>query len=169
VNSTSYEAVQQVIFLAFLILLPSSVRQTMLKTTSKYPRTLVHTISCFYIYCSQLGLYDKNTKAPAFKPYVIIKSTDSSRLWEALTPPLVQHLPRPSPHWFVICLCLTHFNLLNAELNPICHLLILLEDLTFMGKFIISISNKMQRYTRHPQHTQTGSNSSTIAADSSTV
>jgi hypothetical protein len=69
-----------------------------------------------------------------------------------------------------------------------------------MGKCIVSISNKMQRYTvylyletslhvsggtsthhqeswnrfecavagvRHPQHTQTGSNSSTIAADSS--
>jgi hypothetical protein len=39
------------------------------------------------------------------------------------------------------------FNPLNAELNPICHLLILLGDLTFMGKFIVSISNKMQHYT----------------------
>jgi hypothetical protein len=39
------------------------------------------------------------------------------------------------------------FNPLNAELNPICRLLILLGDLTFMGKFIVSISNKMQRYT----------------------
>jgi hypothetical protein len=38
------------------------------------------------------------------------------------------------------------FNPLNAELNPICHLLILLGDLTFMGKCIISISNKMQHY-----------------------
>jgi hypothetical protein len=40
---------------------------------------------------------------------------------------------------------------LNAELNPICHLLILLGDLTFMGMCIVSIfhyiSNKMQRYT----------------------
>jgi hypothetical protein len=107
-------------------------------------------------------------------------------------------------------------NPLNAELNPTCHLLIFLRDLTFMGKCIVSISNKMQRYTaylyletalhglggtsthhqeriqlylqhlvfvtplllsaaiswnrfecavdgvRHPQHTQTGSNSSTI-------
>jgi hypothetical protein len=34
-------------------------------------------------------------------------------------------------------------NPLNAELNPICHLLILLGDLTFMGKCIVSISNKM--------------------------
>ena len=96
------------------------------------------------------------------------------------------------------------FNPLNAELNPICHLLVLLGDLTFMGPCIVSIfqyiSNKMQRYTvylyletalhvsggtsthhqeriqlylqhlvfvRHPLHTQTGSNSSTIAADSS--
>jgi hypothetical protein len=109
----------------------------------------------------------------------------------------------------------SHINPLNAELNPICHLLILLGDLTFMGPCIVSlfqyISNKMQRYTfylyletalhdsggtfthhqeriqlylqhlvfecavggvRHPQHTQahskhtqTGSNSSTIAAD----
>jgi hypothetical protein len=116
-------------------------------------------------------------------------------------------------------------NPLNAELNPICHLLVLLRDLKCMGPCIVSIfqyiSNKMQRYTvylyletalhvsgctsthhqeriqlyiqhlvfvtplllsaaiswnrfecavggvRQPQHTQTGSNSSTIAADSS--
>jgi hypothetical protein len=38
------------------------------------------------------------------------------------------------------------FNPLKAELNPICHFLILLEDLTFMGKCIVSISNKMQLY-----------------------
>jgi hypothetical protein len=42
-------------------------------------------------------------------------------------------------------------NPLNAELNPICHLVILLGDLTFMGPCIVSIfqyiSNKMQRYT----------------------
>jgi hypothetical protein len=42
-------------------------------------------------------------------------------------------------------------NPLNAELNLICHLLILLGDLTFMGPCIVSIfqytSNKMQRYT----------------------
>jgi hypothetical protein len=36
---------------------------------------------------------------------------------------------------------------LNAELNPICRLLMLLGDLTFMGKCIVGISNKMQRYT----------------------
>jgi hypothetical protein len=45
------------------------------------------------------------------------------------------------------------FNPLNAELNPICHLLVLLEDLTFMSPCIVNIfqytciSNKMQRYT----------------------
>jgi hypothetical protein len=43
------------------------------------------------------------------------------------------------------------FNPWNAELNPICHLLVLLGDLTFMGPCIVSlfqyISNKMQRYT----------------------
>jgi hypothetical protein len=38
-------------------------------------------------------------------------------------------------------------NPLNAELNPICNLLILLGDLTFMSKCIASISDKMQRYT----------------------
>jgi hypothetical protein len=42
-------------------------------------------------------------------------------------------------------------NPLNAELIPICHLLILLGDLTFMGPCIVSIfqyiSNKMQHYT----------------------
>jgi hypothetical protein len=94
-------------------------------------------------------------------------------------------------------------NPLNAELNPICHLLVLLGYLTFMGPCIVSIfqciSNKVQRYTVylyletplhvsdgtsthhqerkqlylqhlafvHQQHTQTGSNSSTITADSS--
>jgi hypothetical protein len=39
------------------------------------------------------------------------------------------------------------FNPLNAELNPMCNLLILLGDLTFMVKCIVRISNKMQRYT----------------------
>jgi hypothetical protein len=42
-------------------------------------------------------------------------------------------------------------NPINAKLNPICHLLILLEDLTFMGPCIVSIFqyifNKVQRYT----------------------
>jgi hypothetical protein len=42
-------------------------------------------------------------------------------------------------------------NPLNAELNPICHLLILLGDSTFMDTCIVSIfryiSNEMQRYT----------------------
>jgi hypothetical protein len=38
-------------------------------------------------------------------------------------------------------------NPLNAELNPICHLLVLLGDLTFMGPCIVSISNKMQHHT----------------------
>jgi hypothetical protein len=44
-------------------------------------------------------------------------------------------------------------NPLNAEINPICHLLVLLGDLTFMVPCILSIfqytciSNKIQRYT----------------------
>jgi hypothetical protein len=42
-------------------------------------------------------------------------------------------------------------NPLNTELNPICHLLVLLGDVTFMGLCILSIFqyiiNKMQRYT----------------------
>jgi hypothetical protein len=33
----------------------------------------------------------------------------------------------------------SNFNPLNAELNPICHLLVLLGDLTFMGPCIVSI------------------------------
>jgi hypothetical protein len=43
-------------------------------------------------------------------------------------------------------------NPLNAELNPICHLLVLVGDLTFMDPCIVTIfqytciSNKMQRY-----------------------
>ena len=43
------------------------------------------------------------------------------------------------------------FNPLNAELNPICHLLVLIGNLTFMGPCIVSIFqyiyNKMQCYT----------------------
>jgi hypothetical protein len=46
---------------------------------------------------------------------------------------------------------LNSLNPLNAELNPVFHLLVLLGDLTFMGSCIASIfqyiSNKMQRYT----------------------
>jgi hypothetical protein len=104
-----------------------------------------------------------------------------------------------------------HVNPLKAKLNPICHLLILLGDLTFVGTCLVSIlqyiSNKMQRYavylylktalhvsggtsTHHQERIQlylqhlvfvtplllpaaiveelkTGSNSSTIATDSS--
>jgi len=45
----------------------------------------------------------------------------------------------------------TSLNTLNTELNPICPLLVLLEDLTSMVPCILSIfqyiSNKMQRYT----------------------
>jgi len=55
-------------------------------------------------------------------------------------------MPKYCPHLLAL-----QFNPLNAELNPICHLLILLGDLTFMGTCIVSIfqyiSNKMQRYT----------------------
>jgi hypothetical protein len=53
----------------------------------------------------------------------------------------------------LIILCFFSFTLnpLNAELNPICDLLVLLGDLTFMGTYIVSIfqyiSKKMQRYT----------------------
>jgi len=46
---------------------------------------------------------------------------------------------------------LIHINPLNAQLNSICHLLVLLGDLTFIGPCFVSIfqyiSNKMQRYT----------------------
>jgi hypothetical protein len=42
---------------------------------------------------------------------------------------------------------LVFFNSLNAELNPIYDLIILLGDLTFMGTCIVSLSNKMQLYT----------------------
>jgi hypothetical protein len=46
-----------------------------------------------------------------------------------------------------------YINPLNAKLNPICYLLVLLGDLTFMGPCILSIFeytcifNKMQHYT----------------------
>jgi hypothetical protein len=40
--------------------------------------------------------------------------------------------------------CKSIINPLNAGLNPICHLLILLGDLTFMVTCIVSISNKIR-------------------------
>jgi hypothetical protein len=46
---------------------------------------------------------------------------------------------------------MSNINHINAELNSICHLLVLLGDLKFMGPCIVSIfqyiSNKMLRYT----------------------
>jgi hypothetical protein len=55
----------------------------------------------------------------------------------------------------------TRINPINAELNPMCHLLILLGDLKFMGKCIVSISNKMQSetvylYLKTPLHVSGG-------------
>jgi len=59
---------------------------------------------------------------------------------------IILTIVKPSVHTFVF-----RVNPLNAELNPICHLLVLLADLTFMVPCIVSIfqyiSNKMQRYT----------------------
>jgi hypothetical protein len=52
----------------------------------------------------------------------------------------------PDSVWLSTQTAVISLNPLNAELNPICHLLILL-DLKFMGPFIVSISNKMQLYT----------------------
>jgi hypothetical protein len=63
-------------------------------------------------------------------------------LWSVDLPAIVLGLPS---RWCI--------NPLNAELNPICHLVVLLGDLTFMGPCIVSIfqntciSNKMQSYT----------------------
>ena len=58
-------------------------------------------------------------------------------------------------HFTIIVLnysnCVVYFNPLNTELSTICHLLVLLGDLTFMCPCIVSIfqyiSNKMLRYT----------------------
>jgi len=50
-----------------------------------------------------------------------------------------------------MCVAECYINPLNAELNPICHSLILLRNLKFIGPCIVSIFqyilNKMQRYT----------------------
>jgi hypothetical protein len=54
----------------------------------------------------------------------------------------IERGPKESDMW-----CVNWINPLNAELNPICHLLIILGALTFMGTGIVSISNNMQRCT----------------------
>jgi hypothetical protein len=73
----------------------------------------------------------------------------------------VQHIASPHICWqpYVGCEFLvfvdiaSNLNPLNADLNPICHLLVLLGDVTFNGPCIVSIfqytciSNKMQRHT----------------------
>jgi hypothetical protein len=50
----------------------------------------------------------------------------------------------------IVCYDTRCINPLNPELNPVCHLLVLLGDLKFMGPCIVSIfqyiSNKMQSY-----------------------
>jgi hypothetical protein len=48
--------------------------------------------------------------------------------------------------FYFLCVNLV-LNPLNAELISMCHLLILLGDLTFIGTCVLSISNNMQRYT----------------------
>jgi hypothetical protein len=60
-----------------------------------------------------------------------------------------EHSENKSAHKLSIVRFLT--NPLNAELNSICHLRVLLGDLTFVGPCIVSIfqyiSKKMQRFT----------------------
>jgi hypothetical protein len=43
----------------------------------------------------------------------------------------------------------SYINPLNAELNPICHFLVLLGDLTFMGPCIVSIFQYISNKTQH--------------------
>jgi hypothetical protein len=70
--------------------------------------------------------------------------------------PFVPHINLGKPRYFTKVLDGHQdytLNPLNAELNSICHLLVLLGDLTFMGPCIVSIfqytciSSKMKRYT----------------------
>jgi hypothetical protein len=74
----------------------------------------------------------------------LVSSFATFRLYGAICTEIIKVLVRISYN-------ISRFNPLNAELNPICHLLILLGDLTFMGPCIVNIfqyiSNKMQRYT----------------------
>jgi hypothetical protein len=82
--------------------------------------------------------------------YRLVQGTDSPLLYDLLVQafvPCIQYVLYFSHEDRVV----EFLNLLNDELNPICHLLILLGDLTFMGTCIVSIlqyiSNKIQRYT----------------------
>jgi hypothetical protein len=73
------------------------------------------------------------------------KASHSQRVWAEVS--------SSAPHLLHKRLLVSLINPLNAELNTICHSLILLGDLTFMGPCIVSIfqyiSNKMQRYATH--------------------
>ena len=113
-----------------------------------------------------------NVKRPAFETYPFLLSSSEFKMRGAV-PPQTQIPPcriKESPPKILISnpyYVHTEFqfsassvsenkrvrsiNPLNTELNPICHLLVLLGELTFLGTCIVSIfqyiSNKMQRYT----------------------
>jgi hypothetical protein len=85
--------------------------------------------------------------------YFTYRSSFNWSLWSPflISPTCFFYAKEPLPHWLLFKLDDEHLNPLNAELNPICHFLVLLGDLTFMGPSIVSvfqytrISNKMQR------------------------
>jgi hypothetical protein len=88
---------------------------------------------------------EKNGECAAFLKYSVLIFVENiykmQRLERSVTP--VRYIGR------------TVLKPLNTELNSICHLLVLLRDLTFMGPCIVSIfqytciSNKMHCYSVH--------------------
>jgi hypothetical protein len=82
---------------------------------------------------------------------LVIQNAMRMPVSSSVTYPTLQYFPTISHKWHGFLKNV--IKILNAELNPICHLLVLLGDLTFMGPSILSIfqctciSNKMQHYT----------------------
>jgi hypothetical protein len=79
----------------------------------------------------------------------LIKDVPNSLMADTNVSANVEYIAKYTIHRFSFLV--SAINRLKAELNPICHFLGLLGDLTFMGPCIVSIfqyiSNKMQRYT----------------------
>jgi hypothetical protein len=85
-----------------------------------------------------------------------------TQIWDYSTRGSSYVLPDHQEHMYQYPWNADIFNLLNAELNSICHLLVLLRNLTFMGQCIVNIlqyiSIKMQRYIVTQRHAAAGTN-----------
>jgi hypothetical protein len=95
--------------------------------------------------------YYFTSKQPGLKrtfhiPVVIVMKKTAFCFPKTVAAFILRYIAEDQPHKTTY----SGLNPLNAELNPICHLLILLGDLTFMGPFIVSIFQYATHSTLKP-------------------